>query len=79
MKTVTAKQARAQFSKLLDQAANGTVVAVTRRDKIVAQIGPPAPSGTKRLPNLAAFRETIHLKGEPMSATVIRMRREERF
>jgi prevent-host-death family protein len=78
MHRVSVAEARQKFRALLDEVASGGEVAILRRGKEVARIV-PAPSGVRRLPSLAAFRKSIKIKGEPMSATVIRMRREERF
>ena len=78
MRRVSVAEARQKFRALLDEVARGGEIAVLRRGKEVARIVPPG-RGARRLPSLAAFRRAIKIKGEPMSATVIRMRREERF
>ena len=78
MRQVSVAEARQKFRALLDEVASGGEVVVLRRGKEIARIVPPR-SGARRLPSLAAFRKTIKVKGEPLSATVTRMRREERF
>lgn len=40
MKTVTATDANRDFSKLLEIACNGEEVAITKRGKVVATLGP---------------------------------------
>lgn len=79
MRKVSVAEARAKFRHLLDEVEAGGQVAVFRRGKEVARLVPAPTARRRRLPSMAAFRKTIHIKGEPMSATVIRMRREARY
>jgi prevent-host-death family protein len=75
---VTAKEARAHFSALLERAEAGEEIAIYRRGKQVARIVPPRrPAG--QLPDLANFRASISVGGEPLSETVIRQRGESRY
>ena len=79
MRRVSVAEARQRFRALLDEVAAGGEIALLRRGREIARLVPP-PSGRRRLPpSLAEFRRTIKIKGEPMSATVIRMRREARY
>ncbi len=77
MRTIQIKQARNQFRAVLDRVAAGEVVILMRRQKEVARLIPP--KRTKRaLPSLARLRQSIHLKGTPMSSEVVKARDEER-
>ena len=79
MTRVSVKQARESFRKLLDQVEAGGQVVILRRGKEVARLVPPARARRRRLPDLQAFRASIRVKGEPLSRTVIRARREDRY
>lgn len=78
MKTVSVRDARATLPTLLKQVAAGDEVVILRRGKAVARLVPPARK-RRRLPDLSAFRASLHVKGKPLSATIIAGRREERF
>jgi len=78
MNAVSVKDARAGLRALLDRVAAGEEIIILRRGKAAARLVPPR-HGRQTLPDLAAFRATIRLKGEPMSATVAKTRREERY
>jgi prevent-host-death family protein len=77
MRKVSVAEARQKLRSLLDEVTAGKKVAVLRRGKEVARLVPPGRS-KRRLPPLGSFRSSIALAGEPMSATVIRERREAR-
>ncbi|HLW46909.1 MAG TPA: type II toxin-antitoxin system prevent-host-death family antitoxin [bacterium] len=78
MKKVNARDARAGLPGLLNRVAKGEEIVIQRRGKVAARLLPP---GRPRmpLPDLTAFRASIRVKGGPLSATVIKGRREERF
>ncbi len=77
MRTIQIKQVRNQLRAILDLVAAGEVVILKRRQKEVARLVPP--KRTKReLPSLARIRQSIHLKGTPMSSEVVKARDEER-
>jgi prevent-host-death family protein len=75
---VNVKEARAQISALLDKAQKGEEVTILRRGKRVARLV-PAEGSAKRLPDLTEFRNSIAVKGEPLSQAVIQGRDEERY
>ena len=75
---ISVKEARAKFSSLLNQVKDGDEVIIRRRGKKIARLLPPIGEG-KRLPSLNNFRRSIRLKGEPLSATVRKGRKEERY
>jgi prevent-host-death family protein len=76
---MNAKEARGNFSKLLNQVAAGQEVVITRRGSDIARIVPARTVRRTRLASHKALRNSIKLKGEPMSRTVIRLRKEERY
>jgi len=78
VKKVNARDARAGLPALLNRVAMGEEIVIQRRGKAAARLVPPIRS-RMRLPDLTAFRASIRVKGEPMSTTVVRVRREERY
>jgi prevent-host-death family protein len=72
---VSVKDARSQLSRLLDRIEQGEVVIITRRGKRVAKV--VSPKERQRLPNLRALRDSIAVKGSPLSQAVIDARDEE--
>ena len=78
MGPVNLKEARRRLGDLVRAAERGESVAITRRGKTVARLVPAVEGSGRGLPDLADFRRSIRLKGEPMSRTVIAERREER-
>lgn len=71
-------EARRRLTEIVRAAERGETIVITRRGKRVARIGPVLERPRRGFPDLTEFRESIRLKGEPMSRTVIEMRREER-
>jgi prevent-host-death family protein len=78
MREISAKEARGKLSSLLKSVEIGEEVVILRRGKQVARLLPPLGIG-RRLPSLKKFRASILIKGEPLGATVLRGRKEERF
>lgn len=78
MKKVNARDARAGLPALLNRVARGEEIVIQRRGKAAARLVPPIRSRMP-LPDLTAFRASIRVKGEPMSITVAKARREERY
>ncbi len=78
MKKVGVRDARADLPALLNRVARGEEIVIQRRGKAAARLVPPARS-YMLLPDLTTFRASIRIRGGPMSATVIKGRREERF
>jgi prevent-host-death family protein len=75
---INVKEARSKLSFLLDRVEKGDEIIILRRGKKVARLI-SSQVGGKGLPSLKKFRSCIRVKGEPMSATVIRQRAEERY
>lgn len=63
---------------LIEQVEAGEEVVILRDGKEVARLV-SAKHEAKRFPDLSEFRASIKLKGEPLSETVIRERREARY
>ena len=82
METINIKEARRRLSDLVKAAERGRSIIITRRGKEVARLGPaqrPSKKAARGLPDLAAFRATIKVKGKPLSQVVADMRSEERY
>jgi len=75
---ISVKEARAKFSSLLNQVEEGDEVIIRRRGKEIARLVPSNSQG-RRLPSLSDFRRSIRLKGGPLSATIRKGRKEERY
>jgi len=78
MEEVTVKEARNKISALLDKTEKGEDVLILRRGKKVARLV-PVGDGEKRLPDLSDFRESINIKGDALSQSVIDGRNAERY
>jgi len=74
---ISVKEARRKFSKLLNRVAQGEEIVITRHGKKVALLV-SADKG-KELPSMKNFRASLVVSGEPLSKTVIELRREDRF
>jgi prevent-host-death family protein len=72
------KDAEGKLSSLLDHVEAGEEVIITRHGREVARLV-PIQGKAKPLPSLVDFRSSIHVTGEPLSATVIRGRNEDRY
>ncbi len=79
MDTISIKEARIRFAKLINAAQRGSGIAITRRGKTVAQLLPPPATGRKPLPDLSAFRATIKIQGKSLSRTVVAQRQKNRY
>lgn len=75
MDRVTVREARANLRTLLDRVEAGEEIIIVRRGRQAARLVPARR--TAKLPSLARFRKSIHLRGEPLSKTVIRLRQEQ--
>lgn len=78
MKTMNVREARARFSTLIDMAAAGETVVITRRGRESAVLG-PVKSQTEKLPSLEAFRNGIAHQDSGLSEEIIAARRQERY
>ncbi len=78
MVQVSVNEVRKNLRDLLERVEAGEEIVILRRGKEVARLVPPERE-PKRFPDLGEFRASIKLKGEPVSETVIRERREARY
>jgi prevent-host-death family protein len=76
---VNVKDARARISSLLDKTQKGEEIMIVRRGKRIARLVPIESVAPRRLPDLSAFRDSMKIKGLPLSQTVIKGRGEERY
>ncbi len=72
-----AKEARQNFSHLLDQVEKGEEIFVLRRGHIIAHIIPHTKSAKKSLPNLKEFRSKLKIKGAFLSEMIAKAREKE--
>jgi len=66
MKTVTATEAKANFSSLLADAERGEVINITRHGKTIARLSPEADDAARRkqaVEELKAWRKTLPRTG----------------
>jgi len=73
MLKINVREARKQFSQLLDRAHRGEEIVVLRHGKPVATLKQAENRTGKRLPSLARFRQSI---GESSRASVDLLREE---
>jgi len=77
MLEVNIKEARSNFSQLLNKVEQGQDILLIRRGKKVARLVPPEKNCS--LPSLKEFRQTISLSGEELSSVVQEARDKERY
>ena len=75
---ISAKEARARLSDLLKKAEKGEEILLVKRGRKIARLI-PFKNVQKRLPSLKEFRNSIRVKGQPLSVTVIKDRGDERY
>jgi prevent-host-death family protein len=68
MKHLSASEAKAKFSELLDQVEQGQTIAITRHGKVVAHIAPNEDA--KRLSAREAIKGILELRKTAPRATV---------
>lgn len=78
VRTVSVREARQRLPALLNQAHAGEEIAVLRRGVEVARLVPP-PRRASRLPDLAEFRASVRVRGQPLSAEVVAGRKGARY
>ncbi|MHB1111539.1 MAG: type II toxin-antitoxin system Phd/YefM family antitoxin [Devosia sp.] len=80
MKTVNLAEAKAKLSELVTQAANGEVVEITRRGKIVARlVAATPPRKPINIDRLRAIAATMPYQNEGAGDFIRRMRDEDRY
>jgi prevent-host-death family protein len=80
MKTVNLADAKARLSELVERAAAGETVRITRRGKPVAQISPiETPRKKIDMPSLRALTDSMPRQKEPARIFMRKMRNRERY
>ncbi|ATQ70517.1 MULTISPECIES: type II toxin-antitoxin system Phd/YefM family antitoxin [Methylosinus] len=80
MSGVTIAEAKAHLSELVERAARGATVRLTRRGKVIAKIAPlEEPRKPVDVAALRALTDRMPLQTEPSSEFVRRMRNEDRY
>ena len=79
MESVSVKQARQEFARLLDSVEQGKTISITRRGRQVAQLVPPPAERARPLPDLSEFRAKFKSRGKPLSQIIIEQRRQARY
>ncbi|HID02219.1 MAG TPA: type II toxin-antitoxin system prevent-host-death family antitoxin [Desulfobacterales bacterium] len=77
MLEINVKEARSNFSQLLNKVEQGQDILLIRRGKKVARL--VSPETDCNLPSLGEFRRTIALSGEELSSVVLTDRNKERY
>ncbi len=78
MLEINVKEARNNFSALLNKIEQGEEIIITRRGKKVARLTSPVKDD-KKLTSLKSFRDSIRVTGKPLSRSVVDYRTEERY
>lgn len=76
MRKAGVREARQQFSKLLDEVKQGREVVITERGRPVARLAPLRPAEGRGLPSLAWFRARMPKLDPPLSQTISEERDE---
>jgi prevent-host-death family protein len=79
MRQVKSRDARRQFSQLVDEAKQGKSVIIARYGRPVASLGPIDPPHERGLPDLSEFRQSVQSEGTGLSKRLIQSRRQERY
>ncbi|MDJ0634912.1 MAG: type II toxin-antitoxin system Phd/YefM family antitoxin [Xenococcaceae cyanobacterium MO_188.B29] len=78
MSKVSVEEAILNLKAFLEQVAAGEEIVIVDRDKPVTRLVPPSIE-EEVFADMRQFRESLSVKGESLSQTVIRARQEERY
>lgn len=78
MKKIPVNEIREHLSKYLSEAERGEQIIITKHSRPVAQLLPVTQEKSE-LPDLQEFRNSIKIKGKPMSEVVTDERNESRY
>lgn len=78
MSKVSVEEAVSNLKALLEQVAAGEEVIIVEQDKPVARLVPPSTE-EEVFADMRQFRESLSVKDESLSQTVIKARQEERY
>lgn len=80
MQTINIREARMNFSKLLDSVESGEDVILMRHGKRIARITAEVQNpAAKKLPSLAEFRASLKVKGKTLRHSIQTARGLERY
>jgi len=74
---ISVEEAAKNLKSLLERVARGEEVILLEQDKAVARLVPPLQK-EQRLASMKEFRDSLAIKGESLSATIMNARIEER-
>jgi antitoxin (DNA-binding transcriptional repressor) of toxin-antitoxin stability system len=74
---ISVEEAAMNLKSLLERVARGEEVILLEQNKTVARLVPPLQK-EQRLASMKQFRDSLAIKGESLSATIINARTEER-
>ena len=77
MVTVTLKDARQRLGQLVDAAARGEEIVITRRGRRAARLRPVTDGPLPPLPGLDEFRASLQVSGS-LTESLLQLRDEER-
>lgn len=77
MLRISVEEAAKNLKSLLERVARGEEVILLEQDKAVARLVPPLQK-EQRLASMKEFRDSLAIKGESLSATIMNARIEER-
>lgn len=78
MTKVTVDEAINNIKNLLKRVAAGEEIIIVEQDKPVAHLSPPS-TDENIFADMRQFRQSLSVKGESLSQTVIKVRQEERY
>jgi prevent-host-death family protein len=78
MSQISVEEASRNLKKLLEQVATGEEVILVEQGRVVARLVPPTTK-EQWLNSVRALRDSVKVKGETLSTTVIAARQEERY
>jgi len=73
--TISVKEARKNFAKILKSAEQGEEIVITKNGKAIARIVPPEKRQILDLEDLREFRKSLNI--EPLSVNGVLLDREE--
>jgi len=79
MLEVNAEEADVGLISLLDKVAQENEIIIKRHGKRIARLISEDKTNEFSLPSLADFRDSVHIKGKPLSQTLAELRDEERY
>ncbi|MBD2773612.1 type II toxin-antitoxin system Phd/YefM family antitoxin [Iningainema tapete] len=78
MLRISVEEAARNLKSLLEQVAKGEQVILVEQEKAVARLV-PLQQKEQWLASSKEFRDSLQVKGEPLSTTVINARQQERY